>query len=55
MQEKLEMSGKPMGSVRLLDMVLSGDGRNELIYKCIYKKKLHFQALLTLTPVKLEL
>jgi len=27
MQEKLEMSGKPMGSVRLLDMVLSGDGR----------------------------
>jgi hypothetical protein len=27
MQEKLEMSGKPMGWVRLLDMVLSGDGR----------------------------
>jgi hypothetical protein len=27
MQEELEMSGKPMGSVRLLDMVLPGDGR----------------------------
>ena len=33
MQEKLVMLGKLMGAVRLLDMVLSDDGRIELVYR----------------------